>query len=288
MYKFSKILLLGLLIVSCNTHKMKLFSNLIYSDPTNKIISFDFSESREQIIYVADRRHFIGHLSKKTKTIFFYAIKIYGDPGRQVIKEFNLKTKKNRVLFEGEMPQYIPNANLLFFYQQDNYGKKWLSYVSLDSEKQIVKVALAPPLLKDKKNYPISLIEPVVAISDNEIIFLDQKIELSIFNFKDSTIHPLKIKGYLPIGWREKTKHLIVNKYPEYDVGFLDLEKKQYYQISGLKDVPGIAYFPKKDLLFYSQYKGFVARQHTYVKNLTTGKSQHLLPDRMRSGFFSG
>ena len=241
--------------LSCNSSQsIPLEGKLFYTGGGNsiKVLSFGEKESEPIVIYEkANTVVVINHITKMSDTVLFYD----ECSGRApcMINQLNISNNESRPIRTGFFPQFIPGHEKLFFYDTSSDDGNWLFMASLRDGNAITRIAKEPKAKTLPNGIQQSRTTPVVQISKDEVAFLNEEGELTLYNISNPKISPLGIKECRPILWRPTTQQLFCTNWTSKEVFSLDLHTKKLVKVPELYGAYGLVYIAGLDSFIYGK-----------------------------------
>ncbi len=232
---------------------MNVAGNLIYAGGGGSINLIDFSSPGYGIssLYKSEGISAINHLTKENSgAILFGECSVMGECS---IKQYSMKTGRVRVLRSGRLPSFMPNHEKLFFYDRLAGGDKWLFVASLDDINNATKISEEPGWNTLPNGIKEPIIEPVIQISNDEILFVGKAGELQLYNVLSAEVSSMGINDCRPMSWRSVSNQLLCEDWDTFDIFLLDIKTRDTVDMPELKGGYGFVYVPGLDALFYSK-----------------------------------
>lgn len=226
---------------------------LVYTNGGKSINSIDLStpDYTYSTIYRNDDISSINHLEVKDGNVIL--INECNFKGECSIKEYSLKSKNIKLLHTGIFPSYISTYNKLFFYDRDRtVDNRYRLYVTpISSENKITMIAYEPKwqTLPNGIRQP-TLVAPI-GISKNEVLFVGEHKNLSLYNILNSKTSVTGIENCRPMLWISKQNKLLCSNWDTWNMFLLNLKNKNIINIQELNGAYGFVYIPNIDALVY-------------------------------------
>lgn len=243
-----------LLLLSCGASRsMIVEGQLIYTGGGNSIevISLWEKERNPFVIYEEPGIAAIYHITKMNDSVLFFDT-CSGKP-HCMIQQLNLSTKEVLVTRTGYLPQYISGHDQLFFYDQSADNGNWLFMATLADVNSITKIAKAPKNKTLPNGIQLLGIMPVVQISTDEVVFLNEEGQLTIYNIANAKPSPLGIDDCRPIFWRQSTQQLFCTNWRAKEPFLLDLHTRKKEKVSVLNNAYGFVYIAGLDSVIFGK-----------------------------------
>jgi hypothetical protein len=170
-----------------------------------------------------------------------------------LLKEFDSGTKSLNTLRSGQLPTYVPESNMLLFYEQDEVSREgWLYIADIRTPNNSRKVAKAPSSPDSKIGW-FYYVRPVIQISPNNVLLVGEDFQIWNYDISLSVLNPTGIKNCLPQFIRSYTQQLICYDTKTRDVYQVDLKSQHVELLPQLKGAHGFVYIPKYDTVIYGK-----------------------------------
>jgi len=271
--KISVLTLIIVFLIGCESHEKISFSGkFIITSGSNYFYSLDSKTKKNKLILNTDGM--VPRLTKINNVEFLFSVEpIYGT---SKIFKFSLVSNLCEELISGYAPTYIKKYNKLFYYrkEKENHNLYCANFDSLLNGKSIGLRMLSNPASNTLRN------NPVLQISDKEVIFVDENGFLIKYNFLTNSKQKTYFNKLYPLAFREKSQELFCWKwdYSGYLVINLTTGEKNELPIdySRLK----LIYNKEKDALIYSKSRKWSLNETSDLYYYSfSDKKEYLLVD---------
>lgn len=256
-----------LLSLSKQAKRKSQLSGKLYYAVSNNIMEFDFETKKRNKLFEAPFYTLFNYASKFSNEKIIYQV-LSSDEGSP-IQSFNLTDKRFESIAEGTYPTYIKSANTLFYYKYKNKKDTvslYMKYLSGNSDEIVITESTKRQSLEHGKPSHVNIVNPVVPISNNEVIFINIDRKLEIYNYQKRMLRKTNINNLIPCVWRSKTNSLICRHIGKLDYFEVNINNSSVKNIHNLNSVTGnILYISDYDCLIYSKYRNYSKRSDVYV-----------------------
>ncbi len=169
------------------------------------------------------------------------------------IKMIDLATGREKDLFAGVNPHYVPSHDILFFYR---WSKNLVtrSLMAKEMKADIKPFIIMTFINRFKINDIFVETVPPVQISDDEVLFIGNDFKLTCYNMVTGNLESFEIKNIQPFIYRSKTDQVLCLDYNTLRWLLFSPKNKKitYIYIDTPLYYKPITYIPDKDILIYT------------------------------------
>jgi len=260
--------------LGCNFQEEISFSGkFLFTSGSNRITSFDASTKKKNELI--STKGLVTRLTKLSDHEILYSVNLLSEPA--YIYSYSIKSNLSERLIKGYAPTFMKEHNKLFYYREDIDGHylNCSDFDSLSKSKRICGRMFSNSGSNSLRD------NPVLQISRNEVIFLDELGFLTIYDVLNKTQKKTKFQKMYPFTFREKSQELFCWKWDYSGYVIVNLVTMQ------LNDFPiddvnvKMIYLKEKDALIYPKYKkwSFSEVQDLYYYSFANKKEYLLIEE---------
>ncbi len=234
-------------------HDEKMEGMLVGTGSCNEIVLYDLTSKKRETIYKISGD--IGAITKvDNRTFLFCERQWFPVNDKSIIRQYDLKNRSVKTLFEGSGPTYIPKYKKIYFERSLSDLNERAGYPR--REKDWLFVADYEDLSKIKKTaVPGDMnCSSIIQISPDEILVYGCDRRLRIYHLTSKRFSPTVFRNLASsMVWRKKTNELLCCDWDTRKVYLADIVSGKKKEIPKLKGAYGFIYFPEQDALIYSR-----------------------------------